>query len=141
MEKSTPILYDRFQFKGIRQFLNLLGIRKCRYYASDFLEAKSNRDLIKIEDSVQRTIQVFNTLELPSDQHFYIVYRSGPDFIYKDWKLSELACVYMMVNGDPTDLRSLAHQQTELIDQMLQQIHPLQMIVDQPVHHTKGKRY
>ncbi|MFH5832682.1 hypothetical protein ACG2F4_15005 [Halalkalibaculum sp. DA3122] len=126
MKKSLHILYDEYRSKEIMRFLDILRIRKCSYYASDLLQVEDDKAKI-VENSVQRTIEIFKTLNLPIGDHFYRIYRGNPDYIYKDWKLSELACIYMMMNGDPTDLSNLARQQTNLIDQMLQYMHPYQI--------------
>lgn len=126
MKNVSPIVYDEYQFNGIKKFQDGIAIRKCVYYASDFLKTE-DENLSEVEKSVQRTLEIFRTLNIPAEEHFYAVYRCRSDFIYKDWKLSELACVYMLVEGDPTDLRDVARQQTELIDQMLQHIHPYSM--------------
>ena len=130
MEELQPIIHDQFQFNQISRFLDLIAIQKCVYYASDVLKAEEDQ-WSEVEHAVQRTLEVFRTLDVSADEHFYVVYRAGLDSLYKDWRLSNLACLYLMVNGDPTDLRSLAHQQTELIGQMLEHIHPMQMGPDQ----------
>lgn len=127
MKNSLPIIYDNYRFEGIARFLEALRIQKCRYYASDLLQADDD-DLIIIENSVHRTMEVFKILQQQIENHFYKVYRGNPDYVFKDWKLSELACIYLMMNGDPKDLRNLVQQQTRLIDQMLQYVqHPYQI--------------
>jgi hypothetical protein len=133
MEGLQPILHNQFQFNQINRFLDHLVIRKCVYYASDVLNAEQDQ-WKEVEHAVQRTLEVFRTLAVSADEHFYTVYRVGPGLVYKDWRLSELACLYLMVDGDPTDLKSLAHQQTALIDQMLEHIHihPMHMRPNQP---------
>lgn len=126
MENSLHIVYDEYRFEGIAQFLDTLLIHKCTYYASDFLQA-DQAEVSVIENSVQRTMEIFKTLNLPIEEHFYRIYRGSPGYMYQDWKLSGLGCMYMLMNGDPTDLRNLAQQQTTLINQMLQHIHPYQI--------------
>ncbi|MCW9705717.1 hypothetical protein [Fodinibius salsisoli] len=96
------------------------------YYASDFLHSDED-GLIDIEQSVNHTMKVFRTLNIPLEEHFYLIFRSKPHYIYKDWKLSGLACVYMLMNGDPDDVNNLAQQQTTLIDQMLHHMNPSQL--------------
>lgn len=129
MKNRPPIAYQQYQFREITHFLDILTTRKCVYYATDFLQANTNINgqLSEVEELVQHTLQVFKTLDIPTDKHFYAVYRSGPRYVFKDWRLSELACVYLWVNGDPNDFKTLARQQTELIDQMLQHIQPQQL--------------
>lgn len=126
MRNVPHIIYEEYRFKVINRFLDILRIRKCTHYASDFLQADED-ELDKVPNSVNRTIEVFKTLQLPIEDHFYRVYRNSHDVIYEDWKLSELACIYMFMNGGPTDVSNLAQQQNSLIDQMLQHIHPYQI--------------
>jgi hypothetical protein len=128
MKNRLPIIYEVYRFEGITQFLEALRIQKCRYYASDLLQADDDQ-LTIIENSVHRTMEIFKILHQQIESHFYKVYRGSPGYVFKDWKLSELACIYMLMNGDPQDLRNLAQQQTILIDQMLQHIqHPYQIV-------------
>lgn len=127
MKDTLPIIYDDFRFEGVTRFLEALRVRKCRFYASDLLQADDD-ELLIVENSVHRTMEVFKILQQQIENHFYKVYRGSSGHIFKDWKLSELACIYLLMNGDPRDLRNLAQQQTTLIDQMLQHIqHPYQI--------------
>ncbi len=124
MDNLLPIIHKEYKFEGLDDCLNSLPFRKCIFYASDFLKA-TEENLDMIETSVLHTMEIFKTLNIPTEEHFYLVFRSTPnDIVYKDWKVSELACAYMLVNGDPTDLKTIAVQQTALIDHMLQHIHP-----------------
>lgn len=124
MDYQPPAIYEENTFKGLDQFQSHLKSRKCRYYASDFLNA-TDKNLAMVEVSVLHALEVFKTLDLPAEEHFYEVFRCTPNhIIYKDWRISDLACAYMLVNGDPADLKSIAVQQTALIDQILQHIHP-----------------
>lgn len=124
MNNLPPIIYEEYKFEGLDRFRSNLRLRKCFYYASDFLKV-SNENLAMVETPVLHTLEVFKTLDLPTEEHFYQVFRCAPNnYVYKDWRVSELACAYMLVNGDPTDLKTIAVQQTALIDQILQHIHP-----------------
>lgn len=126
MKNSLHLMYNEYRFEGITRFMDILRTRKCTRYASDFLQVDED-DIPMVEDSVKRTMEIFKTLQVPIEDHFYKIYRGRSPFVYKDWKLSELACIYMLMNGDPTDVSNLAHQQNSLIDQMLTYIHPDQL--------------
>lgn len=126
MERLPHISYDEFNFYGVKHFIDTIIRRKCIYYASDFLHSDED-SFNEIEPSVKQTMEVFRTLQIPLEEHFYLVFRGNPNYLYKDWKISELACVYMLMNGDPTDIKNLAQQQTSLINQMLQHMHPHQI--------------
>lgn len=104
---SHLINFEKYKFEGLDRFLSNLEVRKCIYYASDFL-TDTNEDKA-VEVSVLHTIEVFKTLDLATEEHFYQVFRCTPDsIVYKDWKISELACLYTFVNGDRRDLKSVA---------------------------------
>jgi hypothetical protein len=128
MKEQPLIIYDDYQSEAITDFLDLLRARKCIYYASEFLGV-DNENLSEVEDSVQHTLQIFKTLDVPAEEHFYSVFRYKPGYMFKDWKLSELACAYMLVNGDPSDIKTVAKQQNELIKQILSYI-PARKIVE-----------
>lgn len=107
--------YSFSHSKEIDKFLNSIIDARCIYYASDLLTV-DNTDL---EQIIAHTEQILATLDISSEDHIRPVFRGHKQSIYKDWKLSKLACMYMLFNGDPTNLASLAHQQTALINRML----------------------
>ncbi|WP_142714200.1 hypothetical protein [Fodinibius sediminis] len=113
-----PSVLHEYNFKSIEEFLDAVTHQKCSYYASHFLAVEEG-ELAQVDDSVQHSLQIFKTLDLSTEEHFFPVYRGGPDYVYKDWKLSPLARVLMLVDGDPTNVREIARKQTELIDRML----------------------
>jgi len=119
---NLPTTYNDYRFDGISQFQEMLQNLNCRYYASDLLQFVDSEELKMIEVSVHRAIEIFKTLHHETDNHFLKVYRGSSNGTFKDWKLSELACLYMLMDGDPRDLDSLVHQQTTLIDQMLHHV-------------------
>lgn len=132
MSDRLSLISDTYKSSSIDQFSDNVKLRKCTYYASDVLK-NSSKEPENVESLIQNTIHVFNTLELNAEEHFYSVFRCDPhkpNRLYKDWKLSELACVYLSLNCDPSDLKAIARQQTDLIDGMLNYIHthPIQMM-------------
>lgn len=117
----TPTVLNKYNFNSIEEFREAIQFQKCIYYASDFLNY-GLEDLASMEDTVQHSLQIFSTLDLPAAEHFHPIYRGGTDYIYKDWKLSPLARVYMFVEGDPDNLKDVARKQSELINQLLTHI-------------------
>lgn len=118
MNSDLPVTSDNFSFESLDAFTEMVERRKCVYYASDFLQA-GQQELGKVQKAVEHALQVFKTLEVPVEQHFYAVYRGTPEYLYKDWKCSELACLYMMLHGDPTNVNEVARQQSEMINELL----------------------
>ncbi len=128
MNDELSVISNIDSSSGLNDFSHNAKVRKCIYYASDVLK-KSGKASKKMETVIQHTIHVFNTLELNADEHFYCIYRCDPNHsnnLYRDWKLSELACIYLSLKGDPTDLKTIAQQQTNLIDGMLNYMHTQQ---------------
>ena len=106
--------------QAIDEFLQSLRYSKCPYYASEILnfDVKDSSG-IEIRRAADRVFQVFNTLNISPEKHMYEVYRATSNYAYKDWKLSRLACLYLMIEGDPTDLNTIAQQQNTLLSQMM----------------------
>ncbi|HYW35753.1 MAG TPA: hypothetical protein VE868_10135 [Balneolaceae bacterium] len=107
--------------QSIDNFLQSLRDSRCIFYASDILNIidEGNFNQKDIQQATDRLLQVFNTLHISSENHVYEVFRSTPGYTYKDWKLSRLACLYLLLKGDPTDLSTIAQQQNTLLDHIL----------------------
>lgn len=128
MSNELAVISGEYDSSAINDFSHNAKVQKCTFYASDVLNS-SGRDAENLESVIQHTINVFSTLELNADEHFYCVFRCDPhnsNNLYRDWKLSELACIYLSLSGDPTDLKAIARQQTDLIDVMLDFMHDQQ---------------
>lgn len=117
----TPTVLNKYNFNSIDEFREAIIFQKCPYYASDSLDYDME-GIPSMEDTVQHSLQIFSTLDIPITEHFYPIYRCGADSVYKDWKLSPLARVYMFVEGDPENLKDLARKQSELINELLAHI-------------------
>jgi len=104
----------------MQRFLQIVMERECRYYASDLFEYPDEQDFDALDGRIQHTLEVFQTLHLSTENHFQLVLRgNGHHQVFKDWRISELACFYMMINGDPTDTQIIAEQQHIIIDGLL----------------------
>ncbi len=126
MESNLPVFYNNFTSDEIRRFSKIVVENNCHYYASDFLSADKEKNLNAVEGVIQHTLQIFLTLKVPTDGHFHLVYRCTPqNGIFKDWKISKMACTYMLVKGDPYDLEDIATQQSVVINEMLRYVQSL----------------
>ncbi|WP_073060002.1 hypothetical protein [Fodinibius roseus] len=129
MEKNLPIQNKNFTSEEIRRFSNIVMENNCHYYASDFLGVNKEKNLNAVEELIQHALAIFHTLHISTDGHFYAVYRCTPqNLIFKDWKISELACAYMLVKGNPSDLRGIAKQQSVFINEMLRHMKSLRAV-------------
>ncbi len=121
---NLPVSDDEITPDQIKRFLQSVEESRCHYYASDFLDTPDEDHLEAIEERVQHIFDVFQTLQVPTENHCYSVFRCSPEsVVYKDWKISDLACAYMFLNGDLTDVRVIAEQQSRLLNQILNAIH------------------
>jgi len=119
MKTAVPKISHTYSFDGLTRFSDGILTRKCCCYASDFLGADHTNPR-QIEQPIQHTLEIFKTLGIPAEQHFYIVYRYTSDQqLFKDWRVSQLACAYMLLHGDPTDPQIIAKQQNKIIDDLL----------------------
>lgn len=128
MESNLPIFNNYLTSEEIRRFPKIVMDNNCQYYASDFLGVDKVENLYVVEKLIRHTFKIFQTLHLPTDGHIYSVYRCTPQYhVFKDWKISELACAYMLVKGDPSDLRDIAKQQSVYINEMLRHMKSLRV--------------
>lgn len=119
MKTAVPKVLQNYSFDGLNRFTGGIRARKCCCYASDFLGADYTEPR-QIEQPIQHTLEIFKTLGIPAEKHFYSVYRYTSDQqLFKDWRVSQLACAYMLLNGDPTDPHTIAKQQNKMIDDLL----------------------
>lgn len=108
----------------IKCFLQSIEESTCHYYASDFFDIPDEESLGTIEERIQHMFEVFQTLQVSTENHCYLVFRCTPESVlYKDWKISELACAYMFMDGDLADVRVIAEQQSQLLNQILNAMH------------------
>lgn len=121
-QPNLPQTLREYSSPSIHRFLTNIQHRQCIYYVGDLFGLQAS-EAETIEQQVQRTMQVFRTLSIPTDEHFCPVFRNGSGFTFRDWKISELAFMYMLFNGDPSNLQTVARQQTELINSMLHLLH------------------
>lgn len=101
--------------RELETFLQNLKEARCSYYASDLLMAAGANHL-KMEKIISHTAQILCSLQISLDDHICQVYRGASNTLFKDWKLSSLACMYMLFEGDPTDMYAIARQQNALLN-------------------------
>lgn len=111
-------VYFEMHSREIETFLQNLKVARCHYYASDLL-VSTGAAPVKVEKIINHTAQILSSLQISSDDHIFPVYRGASDALFKDWKLSSLASVYMLFEGDPTDMNTIARQQNALLNYLL----------------------
>lgn len=123
-QSSLAITDDEVTPAQIKRFLQSIEESTCYYYASDFLEIQDDKNMGNVENRVHQMFEVFQTLKIPTENHCYLVFRcTHESVVYKDWKISELACAYMFMHGDLSDVRVIAKQQSRLLEQILNMKH------------------
>ncbi len=86
---------------GIRDFINRVNDMRYTYYASELLKKLVQSPDFDFEQAVRKAIVICKMAGLPVQEHFTAVYRSEHDGIARDWKLSELACGFILVSFHP----------------------------------------
>lgn len=109
-----PFPSDNFLHKIAEQLIdhNLL------YYATEAsceMEFETEEELL---NAVHRAMELCISVGLPVNEHFKPIYKSCPDGIHFDWKLSVLAYQLVKLNGEPSN-----HHVAELQIQLLKQRH------------------
>lgn len=126
VEQHLSVPDEDFTSIEMQRFLQIIEERDCRYYASDFFPGSSDQNIHAIDECVQHAFEVFKKLHIPTENHFQMVLRvTVQRDVFMDWKISEMACLYMFMNGDPEDLQAIAEQQHLLIRKLLQYLREL----------------
>lgn len=90
---------------------------RCKQYATDVLSCLDEAEVLNVEASIQRAMSVLATLHLPVQEHFIPIYREREGRAFKDWKLSNMACVYTVLNANPNKPQ-VAEFQAKLVRRM-----------------------
>ncbi len=110
MTKPEPLRQVPWE-EAIRESLTS---RYLRHYAIDVLERAGIREEEEMDRALLRAMQVCQSLDIPLEENFRMVYRNKDDKILKDFKLSELASSLLMMNANTTNVY-VARTQVELI--------------------------
>ncbi len=78
-------------------------LNNIRYYASDMMEYLGIKEEQEINSVVERALKACAAMDIPIEENFMCVYRSGGTGLIPDWKLSSLACYLVTINGDPAN--------------------------------------
>lgn len=71
------------------------------FYASELAEKLGCTSADQLNGALNRTFNICETLGISVRLHFRKVYLYQDGQIYPDWKLSNLACYLLMINGNP----------------------------------------
>ena len=110
-------LYENHS-EQIETFIKNVRTIHCSYYASDLLDINEKTGP-NFEEVIAHTVRILASLQISTDEHIQPVYRGDSKALFKDWKVSKLACIYMLFDGDPDDFEVIARQQNRVIDQMV----------------------
>ncbi len=94
-----PFPADNY-FQKIVDQLNEMNLVHYASVASQEMEFKNEDELL---GAVKRSMELCSSAGLPVDANFKRVYKSFPDGIHLDWKLSDLAFYLIKLNGDPAN--------------------------------------
>lgn len=94
-------IYDHLEDLKLSELLHNAMNNRCRYYASELMEALDYDDFELFEEIILTAERACMALEIPVKHNFQMVYRYDENGLYKDWQLSQLACYLVSINGDP----------------------------------------
>lgn len=94
-------IYDHLEDFHFSRRLEESLMDKCKFYATDLMEALEYDDFESIEEVICIAERACMSLNIPIKNNFKMVFRSDERGIFRDWKLSYLACYLITINGDP----------------------------------------
>ena len=106
--------------RPIEGFLDSLTDCKLTCYASELLELHGCNNLQELSEAVRKATEVCNSMHLPLQENFKVVYRSRNGEVVQDWRLSPMAFLLTAINSDARN-SYIAQLQVELVTRMLEQ--------------------
>lgn len=98
------IVYDKWYDKNdaIEHFLDVFYSKNLTFLASDLLD--KGVELNDLQQSLKKAIIAAKTLDLNISHHFKPVYTHKNNLLLKDFKLSKLGFVLVMLNANPNNV-------------------------------------
>ena len=87
--------------RELGDFIDTVNNLRYRYYASELLKKMIESSDINLDLEVRRAIAICRLAGIPVQEHFTCIYRSHGSEINRDWKLSELACSFIILSHEP----------------------------------------
>lgn len=94
-------IYDHLEDLNFYKRMEESAMDRCKFYASDLMNALDYDDLEMLGKVICTAERACIALNIPIKHNFKVVYRCDDNGIYRDWKLSYLACYLITINGDP----------------------------------------
>jgi hypothetical protein len=70
------------------------------YYASDVFDELRRTKQTTLEEALEKASKVLRVAQIPVQDHIRVIFRDQNHQIFRDWKISALACHLMKLNGD-----------------------------------------
>ena len=96
----VPYGYFEREERPLREFLDALALGQCTYRALDLMDALTYRSFDEFESVIKKAEAVCSTLRIPVEAHYREIFVSSPKGLYRDYRLSRLACYLITVNAD-----------------------------------------
>lgn len=84
----------------IEDFVKRVHELRYRYYASEIVGVLMQSPDFDLDRAVKKAIAACRLAGIPAQSHFTGIYRCEPPGLSKDWKLSELACSFIIITCD-----------------------------------------
>ena len=96
----VPYGYFEREERLVRVLLDALALGQCTYRALDLMDALTYRSFDEFEAVIKKAKGVCSSFKIPVEAHYREIYVSSPKGLYRDYRLSRLACYLITVNAD-----------------------------------------
>jgi len=73
---------------------------QCKIYATELMENLGYVDWAHFESFILRAIDICEHIDIETDLHFRSTFRNAEGQVWKDYRISPLACYLIAANGD-----------------------------------------
>ncbi|MDX5481990.1 MAG: hypothetical protein LPK07_09930 [Hymenobacteraceae bacterium] len=102
----------------LEDFLDSLADQNLTCYATDLLQQRGCANMEELGLAIRRATEVCNSLHLPLQENFKVVFRSQNGEVVQDWRLSPMAYLLMVINSDANN-ELVAKMQVAMVKRVL----------------------
>jgi len=110
MRASILIYSPTFEHKALSWFREIMQNSELRYYASDIFNSTGAQDFEEFRTAMNQACVVLQSVGIPLNRHIQTTFRGNSGQVFKDWKLSSLACFLIRINGNPLNRQVALNQ-------------------------------
>ena len=110
MNSSVVILGWPPEHGAIKYFINSLHDASLHHYASEVFKEMGYSGYEEFDEAIKRAATAIEVADLTLHDHIRLTFRGSRNYVFKDWKMSNLSRHLVMLNGATSNKRVARYQ-------------------------------